>query len=210
MIKISEVGSEMDKSMEYSDKLKNCWVETYTSNKVYPFNPKPEQIQIEDIAHALSMICRYTGHCKRFYSVAEHSIHVAGIVPIEYKLPALLHDASEAYLGDISRPVKAGMPYYKDLEKQITEVIYKAFKIAPFDDSLVKKADNILLGTEAKLLMFHVEDWYLDEEPLAWDSLPCFSPGDSKMIFMHMFNLYKTSYYNIQYRKNKEKENEEW
>src|SRR5271156_4912831 len=82
----------------------SAWIQTFTGKKFYPFNPKPQDIDIRDIAHALSNICRFTGHTKRFYSVAEHSRNVAKLVPAHMKLQALLHDASEAYLCDIARP----------------------------------------------------------------------------------------------------------
>ena len=90
--------------------LKDRYLSTYTGKKFYPYDPRPEQICIEDIAHGLSMLCRFAGQCRFFFSVAEHSIAVAHLLPANLKLFGLLHDASEAYLADLPRPVKAGLP----------------------------------------------------------------------------------------------------
>src|SRR5580704_9362466 len=86
--------------------LKDRYLSTYTGKKFYPYDPRPEQICIEDIAHGLSMLCRFAGQCRFFFSVAEHSIAVAHLLPANLKLFGLLHDVSEAYLADLPRPVK--------------------------------------------------------------------------------------------------------
>jgi len=78
------------------------WVNTYTGKHFHYLDPQPEEIDIIDIAHSLSLTCRYGGHCKQFYSVGDHSIRVAEIVPDELKLRALLHDAAEAYLTGLT------------------------------------------------------------------------------------------------------------
>ena len=77
------------------------WLQTYTGIQFWPLDPRPEEIDIQDIAHALSLLCRFNGHCQRFYSVAEHSVHVSTILAPEFGLWGLLHDAAEAYLSDI-------------------------------------------------------------------------------------------------------------
>ena len=81
--------------------LKESYLSTFSGKKFYPFNPSPEQIEIVDIAHGLSMVCRFSGQCPYFYSVAEHCIHVTNVLPPSLKLEGLLHDASEAYLADL-------------------------------------------------------------------------------------------------------------
>ncbi len=87
---------------------KGDYIATYTGKQFYPLDPRPEDVCLEDIAHSLSNLCRFTGHTDtdRFYSVAQHSVICSTIVAPEAALLALLHDAAEAYLGDISRPLK--------------------------------------------------------------------------------------------------------
>jgi uncharacterized protein len=129
------------------------WIETFTGKQFWFTDPF--QICIEDIAGALSKICRFTGHCSDFYSVAEHSVLVSFLVPKELQLSALLHDASEAYLSDISSPLKEMLPRYKKLEKTITESIGYYFKLPKNYSKLyeVKLADHIQLKEEANLLI---------------------------------------------------------
>lgn len=87
------------------------WIQTFTGKKVFPLAMTTDMVDIKDIAHALSLKCRFTGHCRTFYSVAEHSMRVAELVRPELKLAALLHDAAEAYLPDFARPIK-GEAYF--------------------------------------------------------------------------------------------------
>src|SRR5579872_2947230 len=82
------------------------WIQTASGLEFPLFEPRLDAINIEDIAHGLSMICRFTGQCARFYSVAEHSVHVSHLVPREDAAWGLLHDAAEAYLGDVASPLK--------------------------------------------------------------------------------------------------------
>lgn len=137
----------------------SAWIQTFTGKKFYPFNPKPEDIDIRDIAHALSNICRFTGHVKRFYSVADHCRNVAKLVPAHMKLQALLHDASEAYLCDLARPVKqhAGMDFYVIAERVLQRAIYLRFGIpygVPYKEpDELKAADARMCGAEALALM---------------------------------------------------------
>src|SRR5512146_2196359 len=104
------------------------WIQTYTGRQFWPFNPHPEDVRAEDIAHALSQVCRYQGHCLEFYSVAQHSVLVSYAVPDHLALWGLLHDAAEAYLADIARPLKHAFPYFMGVEEEIEKVI--AFRFA--------------------------------------------------------------------------------
>lgn len=116
---------------------------------------------IEDIAHALANICRWTGHTSRFYSVAEHCIRAAAIAPPECKLHVLMHDATEAYLGDVATPLKQLLPEYSRIENAhsgwVGVWLYKLKPITPIQgiagSNWVGKADHIMLHTEARDLM---------------------------------------------------------
>ncbi|MFG0247924.1 MAG: phosphohydrolase, partial [Phycisphaeraceae bacterium JB051] len=77
------------------------WIQTYTGKAFYPLREDPGIIDIRDIAHALSLQCRFNGHCSDFYSVAQHSVHVSEVVPQAFALWGLLHDAAEAYMSDL-------------------------------------------------------------------------------------------------------------
>lgn len=117
-------------------------------------NPDPENIQIEDIAHALSHICRFGGHCFPFYSVAQHCVLVMALAPENLKLAALLHDASEAYLGDIIKPLKILLGNaYSDYEERFDLVIANKFGIDKKDLEAVKEFDKLALEIEHKAVV---------------------------------------------------------
>ena len=151
-------------------------IQTYTGKHVDPFNLRPEQIDIQDIAHSLSLQCRFNGHCKEFYSVAEHSIRVSNILPAEFKLWGLLHDATEAYLGDIITPIKKELCVFgplgddslKIIEEWAAKVIAQKFGLVWPMPEEVHHADRVLLATEFRDLMFSSADPLCDlPEPLA-------------------------------------------
>ena len=115
-----------------------------------------EDVCIEDIAHHLSLLCRFNGGCREFYSVAQHSVHVAQVLPDRLKLRGLLHDATEAYLGDVVSPLKDCLPQYRAMEATLWRVVCKKFnlpKISAADCVAVKQADTVLLVTEWRDLM---------------------------------------------------------
>lgn len=153
------------------------FIRTYTGRKFWPLDPKPEEVAIEDIAHALSLICRFTGHTYCFYSVAEHSVRVSHLAEkmaladwrtLMGKAPGahsfarkvafwgLLHDASEAYLCDLPSPIKRAPgigQIYKSFEARLMDCIAVHFDLTPHEPALVKDADRILLNTEMRDLM---------------------------------------------------------
>lgn len=102
-------------------------MQTYTGGQFFPIDPRAEEIRIEDISAALSKQCRYGGHCTKFYSVAEHCVLLAEVAPTPYRLAMLLHDASEAYLVDIPRPIKGYLGNYKEIELRLMDVIAEKF-----------------------------------------------------------------------------------
>jgi hypothetical protein len=129
-------------------KLEDRHLTTFTGKKFHPFNPSLEEICIEDIAHSLSQVCRYSGNTPVFYSVAEHCVKVASLLPPCLKLEGLLHDASEAYISDLPKPVKVHLPEYVEIEKGIEEMVSVKFNLEyPLDHS-VKWADATLLQHE--------------------------------------------------------------
>lgn len=125
---------------------------TFSGIRVDPFDLKPEHVRIEDIAHSLSMQCRFTGHVREFYSVAEHSVRCSWMVPKEHRLWALLHDAAEAYCADMIRPIKnaPGFEPYKAMEAAIERVIVQVFELPMPRPACIKVADERMLLTERR------------------------------------------------------------
>ena len=129
------------------------WMQTYTGRQFYPMDPHPNDVDRLDIAHALSLLCRYNGHIQRFYSVAEHCVLMSEAVAPEHALWALLHDATEAYVGDMIRPLKRSMPDYRAAEDRVMRAISVRFGIPDAMPAEVKDADNRILLTERDALM---------------------------------------------------------
>lgn len=132
-------------------------IRTYTGGWINPIDPDPDAILIEDIAHALSNQCRFTGHVTKFYSVAEHSCRVADyLLETDYAFEGLMHDASEAYISDLARPVKRNpliAEVYNEAENRLMSAIAEKFGFQfPMSDP-VKYADDVLLRTEQRDLM---------------------------------------------------------
>lgn len=143
------------------------WIQTFSGKQFFPADPRRADIDIVDIAHALSHQCRFNGHCLRFYSVAEHSVRVSHELPPELALWGLLHDAAEAYVADLPRPVKATFPAYRDLEDRLLRRIIEHFGLSWPMPQEVHVADTKLLATEARDLMAPPPaSWNLDVEPI--------------------------------------------
>lgn len=153
-------------------------MQTHSGIAFWPLDPRPDEIEIADIAHALSMICRFNGHCRRFYSVAEHSCRVAEFVrdrqrPCQREVfrQALLHDAAEAYFGDVVRPIKRldAMSAYRAAESNLLYMILQKYDCAQATSTkllspVVVNSDCTLLATEKKYLM--------SREPMKWAPMP--------------------------------------
>jgi len=125
-------------------------------------DPEGSDFTIGDIAHGLGRVCRFAGQTNRFYSVAEHSCHVARLVPVDLARAAMLHDATEAFIGDVTRPLKALLPEYRRIEDRIADAIARRFlpgsdlpdpprKVFSHPD--IKAADLAILVIEARHLM---------------------------------------------------------
>lgn len=180
---------------------RGAWIQTFTGGKFWPLDPRPEDFQIADIAHALSNVCRYGGHTKRFYSVAEHAVIVSLYVPRQWRREALLHDLSEAYTGDMVRPLKyqPEMAEFRKAENRIESVARGHFKLStdPACWSAVKEIDDRIIVDEVGELMAAppmywtrhpdvkslgavimgappaiAEDWFLDEFAALFPEFP--------------------------------------
>lgn len=156
--------------------------------------PHTTPFGIDEIAHALSQLCRFTGHTRTHYSVAQHSVLVSYVVPDEFAMHGLMHDASEAFLGDVSSPLKQQLRAYRDIERTVEHAIAVRFGIPPLRwtseaNAAVKHADRVLLLTEQRDLMPPGDgterDWP-DVEPLPWtiEPLPAFV---AKALFLRRF-----------------------
>lgn len=164
------------------------WIMTYTGKKFYPLNPRIEDIDIEDIAHALSMKCRYTGHCNAFYSVAQHSYIASLLSDRNLALTALMHDASEAYLPDVARPIKPYLNGFCEIENHLLELIFKKFGLEYPISAAIKLTDSRLCLTEAISLGFDVSEWELATKYHLYN-IPIFpvGPEKAKELFMGRF-----------------------
>jgi uncharacterized protein len=165
-----------------------------------PLNLKPDDVHIEDIAEALSKQCRFTGHLKQFYSVAEHLIRVSKEVPKKDARSAFGHDFSEYILSDFASPLKNALfgERYKEVEDQIMQVISKKFDFDWPPPKTVIYADNALLRTEKRDLMWQIEDKELDDalwnrwffaEELPDKIVPLPTSDAAKIAFMIQYHL---------------------
>lgn len=143
---------------------RGSWMQTFTGQKFYPLDPNPTEVDPIDIAHGLSLLCRYNGHVDRFYSVAEHCVLMSRTVTPKHALWALLHDATEAYVGDMIRPLKHHMPAYRDVEDRVMAAIAARFGLAGAMPAEVKDADSRILLTERAALMSATRHaWVIDD-----------------------------------------------
>lgn len=179
----STLGSEFDKH--------DPWITTVSGRKFHFLRPRLEEIDIDDIAHALANTCRYTGHCRKFYSVAEHSVAVSELC--DNPLVGLMHDASEAYITDISSPVKPILTNYRALEAIVMDAIFAKYNLPLPLTPDIKMADMIQLSTEARhLVVGRGDDWEYwgihGGRPKEHGIIPrCLLPKEAKKMFLAKF-----------------------
>ncbi len=159
--------------------MSRTFIQTFTGRRFYFDRLEENETLIDDIAHALALVNRFGGHTVSPYSVAQHSVIVSRLVAPQYKLQALLHDAHEAYIGDVVRAMKEMFPQIRDLQHLIDEHIFAAFNVnaTPESTAVVKLVDNQVLATEASQLLSKECDWLPEwdlPEPLSiqispWD-----------------------------------------
>lgn len=166
------------------------FMQTLSGKHFTPADPQVSSIEIVDISHALSNLCRFAGHVQPFYSVAQHSVIVANIVKLlggdkREQFHGLMHDATEAYLTDMPSPVKRLMADYRALEDKLYLVIAERFGLDQELPAIVKRADAIALATEAQQLMGN-PDWGLTEKP-AKIIITMKMPAQAKKMFVKKF-----------------------
>ncbi|MFZ4569712.1 MAG: phosphohydrolase [Bacteroidales bacterium] len=159
-------------------------IRTFKGIYMNVFEPTLEMIDIEDIAHALSNLCRFGGHLPEFYSVAQHSVLCSDIITTRNKLAALMHDASEAYLIDVPRPIKHRLTNYKEIEDKLMILIAQKFGFLYPLHHTVKYMDEQMLKAEWNQLMLGKK---------IVDNFKCWSPGYAKERFLERFNEFKNT-----------------
>jgi uncharacterized protein len=185
----------MSSASDHAPPAPGPYLQTVSGRWVNPIDPDPQQFDIEDIARALGNLCRFGGHCRVFYSVAQHSVIVSELVEqrggdVEDVFAALMHDASEAYLGDMPHPLKhrsALGAVFKEAEDHLEAALREHFAIKP-GVAEIKRADRALLAAERRA--FSAERWAWPElegvEPLDIE-LEALSPDESERAFMRRF-----------------------
>lgn len=165
------------------------YIQTYSGTEFWSLSPRSRDVKIIDIAHALSNKCRFAGHCKTFYSVAQHSVLVSRQLPKEQRLWGLLHDAGEAYFADIPNPIKRMHDLFDQIEEPIMKAVAEQFGLVWPMPKTVKVADKILLATEARDLLPVVwKDWHELWQHMALEfKIEAVSPIEAKAMFLEEF-----------------------
>lgn len=166
--------------------VEHGWINTVSGKRFDILNPQQDQIDITDIAKGLSNIARYSGQINQFYSVAEHSYLMSFEVSQDDILPimALLHDSAEAYLGDVTSPLKALLPEYKRIEDVVLSAILDKFDLPHELPEEVIEADRRMLATEAEVLFERHEEWKIPFEPYNKETIQFLPPGLAEFAFM--------------------------
>lgn len=165
------------------------WMQTYSGKQFWPMDPRADEINIVDIAHSLSLQCRYAGHCKQFYSVAEHSVLVSRACSPQNKLWGLLHDASEAYLVDVPRPIKPYLPGYKEAEAAVMDKVCSYFGLVHTMPDEIHYIDVRIVEDECKQNMALCDTkWDYCGPPIGVE-LKLWSPRAAEEVFLAEYEL---------------------
>ncbi len=176
------------------------WVQTYTGKQFWPLTPRIEDVDILDIAHGLSLNCRFNGQCDEHLSVAQHSVIVSEHVPSYLALRGLLHDASEAYIPDIQRPIKSAFGNIEEIEGRLLSVIGRAFGINGLEakNPIIKEADNRTCMTECRDNMkIPPAPWVLAESVEPYEDLHI-TPMPAHIAEQQFLARYKAVFYKVQ------------
>lgn len=169
---------------------RGSWLQTYSGRQFFPLDARSEDVTIEDIAHALAATCRYNGHSRRFYSVAEHSVLVSQNVPEPYALHGLLHDATEAYCGDVIRPLKPSLVGFAEIEDNLADVIAERFALKWTVGAItaVKEIDDRILVDERDQIMAPPPAiWNLDDMKPLGVRIVAWGPAIAEALFLARF-----------------------
>jgi uncharacterized protein len=167
------------------------WIQTFSAHRFRPLGEFDSgEIDIRDIAHSLSMQCRFNGHCEKFYSVAEHCVLASEYVEdTEFALEALMHDATEAYLCDIPTPIKAVLPGYKEAEQRLEARIAKRFNLDHPHAEAVRKIDLQMLADEVAANMKNIPaDWMPMPDPIGV-KFHYWTPEQAEFEFLEAFRF---------------------
>lgn len=166
------------------------WMQTFSGEPFYPLEAHPDDIRIEDIAHALGMVCRYAGHCLRFYSVAEHSVLMSRAVDPEHALWALLHDATEAYIGDMVRPLKHEIPDYMAAEDRLWLAIAEKFGLAgPMPDQVKEFDTRIVVDEKMQIMAPSRLPWAVEDYTPLGVTIVGWYPQRATQAFLDRFHM---------------------
>jgi 5'-deoxynucleotidase YfbR-like HD superfamily hydrolase len=150
--------------------------------------PDASVFTIEDIAHGLAMTCRFAGQCRRFYSVAQHSVHVSERVHADHAYQGLMHDAPEFAIGDMVKPLKMLLPGYVVIEKRVEAAVFERFHVQTPLPSAVKEADIRMLATEQRQLMRNEDNWQYTRGMPPFDfEIPVWTAEEAKAKFLARF-----------------------
>ncbi|NTF69350.1 hypothetical protein G6L81_15715 [Agrobacterium rhizogenes] len=165
------------------------WMQTFTGRQYWPCDPRADEVFIEDIAHSLSLQCRYAGHCILHYSVAEHSVLIARWLRQHYgpltAFYGLLHDATEAYCVDVPRPIKPSLTNYKAIENRNWLVIAERYGLPADMPDAVHEADTRIIADE--LVNMRPMEWHAKHNNPLGVKIGCWSPADAEQEFLWTF-----------------------
>lgn len=183
---LEEIKSKFEFVKPFPTKSK-AWIQTFSGKKFFPLDPRIEDIDIIDIAHSLSNQCRFSGHVKHFYSVAQHSVYVSYL---SKSLAGLMHDGSEAYLVDLPKPIKDSgeFDFYKEKENVLQKLIYQKYCSIESEPIDVKICDMIMLSTEANCLLDNLHpEFKFPTQPLKTLIIEPMNPTQAKEFFLNRF-----------------------
>lgn len=164
------------------------WITTYSGVQYYPLDPRVEDVRIEDIAHSLSLQCRFNGHSKFFYSVAEHCWLLSYAVPDPYKLEALGHDGEETYTSDLPAPLKRSddMAQFREVGARNAKVVYEFMGLEYPESDVVKSFDKRIIRNEGEVLLKDCT-WFNHLKPIPDIEIVGYEPRKMEQLYLERY-----------------------